>query len=218
VVDAATGRPLAGVAVRLRNGAPSRVSDDDGRFVFDEVPAGTLAVQAARPGYADASGSVSVERGQSVRIQIRMATQPIELELIEVTAVRTRRLGLLADVQYRMKHEPGLFIQHDEIEVRNPRSLGQLIPITARMRWESRRCSPTYYIDGIRLSDAGGIDIVPTSVEVMEIYVGPASVPAEFSGSTAGCGVIAIWTRRGPPPAGPDTTAESPGPQPRFSP
>ncbi|MEJ2677750.1 MAG: carboxypeptidase regulatory-like domain-containing protein [Gemmatimonadota bacterium] len=203
VVDAGTGKALAGVTVRLQGTKQSRVSDDAGRFVFDEVPAGHIVLQATRPGYADASGSVTVQTGQSLRLEIRMATQPIALEPIVVTAVRTRRLGLLADLQYRMKYEHGLFIQHDEIEKRNPRSLGQMIPITTRMQWEARQCSPALYIDGSRMSDAKGIDITPTSVEVMEIYTGPADVPAEFSGSTAGCGAVAIWTRRGLPP---DTT------------
>lgn len=216
VVDAATGEPLAGVTVRVEGSTASRVTDDDGRFVFEEVPAGHVTLQATRPGYADASGSVAAEPGQSLRLEIRLATQPIALEPIVVTAVQTRRMGLLADLQWRMKHEHGTFIQHDEIEMRNPRVVGQLIPLNVRLRWEARECSPAVYLDGMRLSEkGGGLDIVPTSVQVMEIYAGPADVPAEFSGSTAGCGVVAVWTRRGPPP---DTTGTGASPGGGISP
>ena len=37
----------------------------------------------------------------------------------------------------------------------------------------------------------------PGEVEAIEAYDSPASMPAEFGGSRAGCGVIVIWTRRG---------------------
>ena len=66
-----------------------------------------------------------------------------------------------------------------------------------------RRCSgnPSLYLDGTRISDRDDpipLDMIPTiDIEVVEIYDGPATTPAEFSGSTSQCGVIAIWTRRG---------------------
>lgn len=37
----------------------------------------------------------------------------------------------------------------------------------------------------------------PLELEGIEIYSGPSQVPAVFGGSTALCGVIALWTRRG---------------------
>lgn len=197
VLDAATGQPLDGATVRIQGTKQSRISDDDGRFVFDDVPAGDLVLQAARPGYADVSGSVSAEPGQSKRLEIRMSTQPIALEPLVVTAVQTRRVGLLADLQWRMKHETGTFIEHREIEVRNQRSIWQLIPLATRVRWQTMNCGPALYLDGVPIDD---IDIVtPTSIQVIEIYDGPSTVPAEFKGSTAGCGVIAVWTKRGSP-------------------
>lgn len=210
VVDAATGKALAGVTIRLDGTKQSRVSDEAGRFAFEEAPAGEVRLQATRPGYADASGSVSTVPGQSVRVEVRMATRPYELEPIVVTAVQTRRLGVLADVQYRMKHEHGTFILHREIEARNPRYISRLIPITISTHWQARGCGPAYYVDGIPVH---GVDfLTPTSVEAVEIYEGPADVPAEYSGSTAGCGVVAVWTSRGVP-LSPDTTgSDQPSP------
>jgi hypothetical protein len=64
-----------------------------------------------------------------------------------------------------------------------------------------RRCYPAIYIDGIRVNAAFGgpvvLDefVIPEEVEAVEAYVGPASTPGEFAGSTARCGVIAVWTR-----------------------
>lgn len=57
-------------------------------------------------------------------------------------------------------------------------------------------CPPQVYIDGIPW--AGPIDeITLRDIEGIEVYRGAAEVPAEFAGSNAGCGVIALWSRRG---------------------
>jgi len=66
-------------------------------------------------------------------------------------------------------------------------------------------CAPALYVDGMLLWRGRPGDIPPslddflnvTEVEAVEAYYGAASVPAEFSGSDAGCGVIAVWTRSG---------------------
>lgn len=39
--------------------------------------------------------------------------------------------------------------------------------------------------------------ISPGDVEAIEVFAGSSQIPAEFGGSTAGCGVIALWTKRG---------------------
>lgn len=54
--------------------------------------------------------------------------------------------------------------------------------------------------DGI-ITESGALDALslvhPLELEGIEIYTGPSQVPAVFGGSTAQCGVIALWTRRG---------------------
>jgi hypothetical protein len=39
--------------------------------------------------------------------------------------------------------------------------------------------------------------IAPADIEAIEVYRGAAEVPAEYSGSTAECGVVAVWLRTG---------------------
>jgi hypothetical protein len=66
-------------------------------------------------------------------------------------------------------------------------------------------CAPALYLDGSRLTDGGpgaiapSLDdlVSPAEVEGVEAYDDADSVPAEFAGSRAGCGVIVIWTRGG---------------------
>lgn len=161
-----------------------------------------------------------------------MATRPVVLDPIVVTAVRARRVGLLADLQYRIKRGWGTFIQSDEIAVRSPRQLTDMLPVTAfetlgnrqiagpGLRLINRRtqCAPQVYLDGVPITHfsagdpegpakaAAAVNLVnPASVETIEIYKGASELPGEFGGSTGECGVIAIWTKRGPSPAK-DTT------------
>ena len=56
VVDAASGRPVAGAIVGISGGsnAPSRVlTGSDGRFVFRDLGRAAYNITATKPGYAD---------------------------------------------------------------------------------------------------------------------------------------------------------------------
>jgi len=78
---------------------------------------------------------------------------------------------------------------------------------TVRIRGLSNRigpqgCPPVLYLDGIRMgsiddAEDGGPDMLmfPHDIEGIEVY-SPATVPAEYGGSDAGCGVIVVWKKR----------------------
>ena len=71
-------------------------------------------------------------------------------------------------------------------------------------------CPPLLYLDGTPI---GGIDdmldtiVFPHEVAGIEVYRRASELPAEFSGSRSGCGVIVIWTKRAPPAARRDAPA-----------
>jgi hypothetical protein len=68
-------------------------------------------------------------------------------------------------------------------------------------------CFPAVYMDGQRISHprSGGVGHEPvdiavfpvSDIEAVEIYKGSGSVPGEFGGGDAACGVLVVWTRRG---------------------
>jgi hypothetical protein len=72
-----------------------------------------------------------------------------------------------------------------------------------------RGCFAALYLNGIRQFEMGAPDpdvlakveelfaLRPYDIEAIEVYRGAAEVPAEFSGSTAECGVVAVWLRTG---------------------
>jgi hypothetical protein len=71
---------------------------------------------------------------------------------------------------------------------------------------QANLCQPIFFLDGSRVSagspNSGGVtlnDLVePERIEAMEVYASVAQLPVEFNASDASCGVIVIWTRKGP--------------------
>jgi hypothetical protein len=66
-----------------------------------------------------------------------------------------------------------------------------------------RNCEPEYVVDGRAENMFGAVTPI-RDIVALEVYTGPSDVPGEFAGATAGCGVIVIWTRTGPPPESKD--------------
>jgi TonB family protein len=107
----------------------------------------------------------------------------------------------------------GHFISRDQIEKRNPVNMTDMFRMVPGARVESRgfrtmvrfrgaRCAPLTWLDGTPLY-AGEFDLDsldPRSMEGIEIYSGPAGVPAEFQGNrqmSSSCGTVILWSRQG---------------------
>jgi hypothetical protein len=216
VVDADTGEPLRGAALRVPDMPRGRsyLSNDAGGFAIPDVKPGDVRLHASLLGFGEAESSVEVAPGQTVQVEVRLGTTPIDLDPIIVTATSADlRVGRLADFRYRSQRGWGTFIMQEEIERRVMTRLTTLIAEhgfevtgsparTGNILNRRYACAPAIYVDGVLVthdfdSDADfPIDMIhPLDVAGIEIYRGPAQVPAEFAGSNARCGVIAIWTR-----------------------
>ena len=49
------------------------------------------------------------------------------------------------------------------------------------------------FLDGIPMRGDPGVLMI--EVAGVEVYKGPASLPAEFTGSDSRCGAVVIWTK-----------------------
>lgn len=83
---------------------------------------------------------------------------------------------------------------------------GGLAAATARGGGGARACFLSVYRDGTEIyrpSDGGGAQDAPFDLrqalsqdnDAVEIYIGPAQVPAEFSATGSICGLILLWSR-----------------------
>ena len=162
--------------------------------------------------------AVTAEAGQSQVLLVTLRPEP--LVVVRVNAAPPDRLSEFQ--QRRRSRGGGVFIERADIERRNPRVLSDLLRGVAGMRVQQgpeglryvsfhfRRlsqnvepqaaglCDMMIYIDGQPfLGNASAADarVRVSEVAGIEVYTSAASVPREFAGATAACGVIVIWLR-----------------------
>jgi len=88
VTTAEEGRPVEGVHIQVRDAGATAVTDASGRFVIGSVPAGEWRVDAQYIGMRVQSRPVTVQPGDTVRIELRLDIQPVAAEELVVTASR----------------------------------------------------------------------------------------------------------------------------------
>ena len=220
IVNAATNRPLAGVQVFVPPTGIGNLTDQDGRYLLQNVPAGQVTVTAQIVGYKQGETVVTVVAGETVVANVQLSETAIALDEIVVTgagvATQRKKLGntiasidaskaqtaAVSDVsQLLAAREPGVSVlpsggysgQGARIRIRGSSSLSQLN-------------EPVIYIDGIRMDGSATSfntqgntskldDIPPESIERIEILKGAAA--ATLYGTEASNGVIQIFTKKG---------------------
>ncbi|WP_419947916.1 carboxypeptidase regulatory-like domain-containing protein [Candidatus Palauibacter sp.] len=217
VLDAATNRSVETVALSLSGRAQEVQTDRRGRFAIAGVPAGEHRIEARRLGYADLASPVTVTRGLTTELEIRLVPAPREMEPIVVTAVRPRRLevgGFYERKYYGELVSGGTFFTLEDIDRRRPVRITHMLADAPGIRlrcpgsgfrdcWvESSRaasvggCELRGYLDGspVPVEDLDSI-VLPVEVAGIEVYQGPAQLPPEFAGYDARCGAVVIWTK-----------------------
>lgn len=87
VVDT-TGAALPGVRVHIEGTARNRLTDENGRYLFRDLPAGTHPLVASVVGYQTETRSVTVNAGAITVADLVLRISPVELEGITVEAQR----------------------------------------------------------------------------------------------------------------------------------
>ncbi len=206
VRDALTDDPVHVVAVSLA-GQPRWVDTDrQGRFFLQGVPAGTHVLEAQRLGYTPFRHVVVVENGHTTEVDIALVPAPIEMDPLVTTVIRSRRLEIKGFYERKRWGELlglGTFITEDYIERWRPLEVAHVVSMLVpsvsvdnRGRLINRRssCPMIKMLDGVYVRTFLGW-VKPHEVAAIEVYKGAASVPAEFGGSAARCGVVVVWTK-----------------------
>ncbi|MGH7565277.1 MAG: TonB-dependent receptor domain-containing protein [Gemmatimonadota bacterium] len=84
---------LAGTAVRLLERDQATATDDDGRFRFTDVPAGTYTLEIVSLGRVVERRSVTVGAGETLNVDLALAPRPIDAPEIRVVLDRLRAVG-----------------------------------------------------------------------------------------------------------------------------
>lgn len=228
VLDDSTGLGIAGARVELlsdsRRVLHATTADDSGDFSIPIRRRGRYRLRASRMGFAGAvTPAVGISHTDSLAVEVRLTTDRVLLAPLQVVARPARRHRSHGLDNYRTRlasHVGGRFVTREEVARRNTSRLTDilatkgLVVAGSGLYFPRNRCSPMVYMDGMlmtrqtprrrsRIIGQPAYDAVnmvsPGDVEGIEIYQGRSSIPAEFGGPGAECGVIAIWTRRSEP-------------------
>jgi len=211
IVDRITRAPLEGALVFVLGRQIPVASDGEGRFRYAGLEMNSYFVQVQRTGYVTTTWEVPVPADSFVEHELEI--EPLETPMLAPVVVeavapedRTWYLGF----ERRRVAGEGQFVTRDEIELRRAPSLGDLLRTLnglqmfcnrrgCSIQMTRTRCRPEYFLDGFP-ADRTTVERMPVTdifgVEVFNFF----QVPVEFQRADLNCGVIAVWTRRGPPP------------------
>jgi hypothetical protein len=144
---------------------------------------------------------------------VELLPRAIALDPIVVEVEARPTMGPLASVYDRVDHMrmlgQGRFFERAQLEAWNLSRISEMIQTLPGVQVNrgqitldpSCRGAARFFLDGvpIRLGSETIDDWVqPYNIELVEVYRRVSEIPGEFGGPEAQCGVIAIWTRRGP--------------------
>src|SRR5690606_15698935 len=97
VTDAATQRPLAGVQISVQGTGIGLITNDQGRYLLLNVPAGQHVVRATTIGYGSAQQTVTVVADETATVDFALSETAVALDEIVVTGtaaqVRRKEIG-----------------------------------------------------------------------------------------------------------------------------
>jgi Carboxypeptidase regulatory-like domain len=215
VVDRSSNAGLADVELVFLGDNRSVHTDSVGRYRFAALPAGTVQLLVRAASFPATQIIVALSPGQDVERTIVLDStarsadgQPLPAVVVTESEIDRR----LVDFHRRRRLGRGHYLTRIEIERSGANSLTDAVRslrgVTTecgggggcfvRMVRAPMQCRPDYVVDR-RVDNNFGPTTPIRDIEALEVYTGPSDVPGEFAGQSAGCGVIVIWTRAGPP-------------------
>jgi hypothetical protein len=211
VVRRPNGRPVDGAHVLVIGTPGDTHTRDDGTFSLGSLPSGTFTVEARSVGYAPVRAAVDLSARQPASTDLVLHEYVPTLDRVIVRGKASARDRRLDEILGRQKTNGfGHFVTATDIEKRAPSHLTdalrmvpglQIVPsprgVTNQLRGRLG-CTPDVWLDGMRIQDgADDIDMMvpPSQVMGVEVFLGIAAVPMQFSRYGNDCGVVLVWTK-----------------------
>jgi hypothetical protein len=220
VVENPGARPIANAHLSLTPDGPATTTGANGRFVLRGIRYGRYVIRFEAAGHVTRVDTMMVGAGQPADITVRLATEPLPLEPIEVT-VRSPALDRAGFYERRDLGEQGTFFTERDIERYSAMDLSDVMrrapgavvisegPGRTLLRFNRTvgagnpipGCEPAVFLDGMLIQDQlvepRLLDfnrVPPSAVSAMEVYVG-SNTPLQYRKTS--CGAVVIWTKRG---------------------
>jgi TonB-linked SusC/RagA family outer membrane protein len=221
ITDGRSGQPVAGVQVTVAQTSVAALTNADGRYALQNVPAGTVEIRTRHLGYSPQSQTVTLQGGQALTLNFQLDVAAIALDEVVATgyAQQTRRqvsssissvsatdMGqrVVASLDAALAGKaPGIQV------IQNAGNPGNAITVRVRGSASiSASNQPLYIVDGMPVFredfgqlGLGGQDLSaitglnPDEIESIDILKDAAA--ASIYGSRGSNGVVLITTRRG---------------------
>lgn len=217
VITTMDGRPLSNAVVRVIGSGSQVRTSAAGTFTIGDAGAGTQTLEARAIGYQPMREAVRLSETGPAVVNLRLPVRRVQLDTVRVVAGKQLTPELLAiERRWRVgvgtimdgnlvRERSNLFVTDalrgvSGVTVRQVGGFGQ----TVWMRSSSgEECQASVIVDGGQLppSQAASISIDEMArredITAIEVYPRPSMIPAEFTSMVNGCGVVAIWTKRG---------------------
>lgn len=210
VVSAQTDQPLEGAQISLPGTNRGTLTNEQGRFLLNRIPAGTREIRVDMIGFASQTQTIDVPVDGTVTANFSLEQRAVSLDEIVVTgtAGETEQRKLAFDVGSVDREvlqvpriDAGQQIQGKIAGVQVVSGSGRpgaapsiLLRGPTAINAEGRDQEPLYIVDGVilgsSLADISGLDIA--NIEVVK-----GAAAASLYGSRAANGVIQITTERG---------------------
>lgn|GEM_PF-2265408 len=214
LLERGSDRPVAGASVELQVGGDARaraLTDTAGLFTIPVEDAGRYRLSVRRVGFEPIlTASFVVDRQDTTHVLLRLVAGTVMLAPVQAIAqARSLPPTLVAFYDRVEENRAGRFITRDQLDARKALRASDLLRTIAGMRIVSTRrgtavrtregCEPMIFVDGmyVPLNGMSLDDIVqPQSLEGVEVYSGPSSLPPSFVRIRApGCGAVLFWTK-----------------------
>ncbi|MEP6833288.1 MAG: TonB-dependent receptor [Gemmatimonas sp.] len=208
------GKPVPDALVVI-GVVPDVRSSSTGSFFVQRMPTGVHTLEVRMFGVAPTRQKVSVARGDTVRVEIKLTRNVYQLATVRTlgtTLMKDANVGAFNDFYERMNRGQGRFFSRDDME--RVVTLDQLMSTIPGVRINRNvvgdvsisfgRCNLTpgstmFFVDGV---EAMGDDLLnfyrPGDLEAMEVYRGIGELPAQVLGNA--CAAVFLWSRRGGKP------------------
>lgn len=211
VIDSELGHAVASAVVRIKSGPPAITTDTLGRFEALGLPVGDAEITVEAVGYEEGIFTVHLAAGDTVNGVFPLNFTGYRLAPVVVEARAEQLAPRYLDFERRRESGQGAYIRWDEIAKKGYGSVGDALHVVRGVRVSCNQetfecfvfmartpyCQPTWWIDGVQVYSFQENTPI-RDIYGIEVYRGPGEVPAEFTGSTAACGVIVIWTKSRP--------------------
>lgn len=225
VIDGAVSdsslRPISFAEVTILRTEIKLQTNSIGRFRFNDVPPGQYLLIVRRIGFRPISSIIQVGTRDTLRLSFIMEPSIQSLDRVVVTEER-RSLRML-EFEQRRQQGWGFFLTGEQIEKRNlpvaadylrlapsislapshnASGIPDLVAISKREGGSiygdgAGACAMQIVVDNVPMPPRFPLELLPTPKEIagIEVYDGPATVPAQFNGLDRRCGMVLVWTK-----------------------